>query len=73
MTAVKLLEGSPRYDIRKIFGSCDPLPPSPHLELNYFILNLHNLPYYIRFSTTPPSPMRTSNLDALQWRLRKEV
>ena len=45
--------GASIYDVSKIFGILDPLPPCPHLG----VLNSRNLPYYIFFWDNPPPPL----------------
>ena len=43
------------YEVRKILGFFDPLPPCPHLGLIYST-KFTNLPYYIFFWANPPPP-----------------
>ena len=56
--------GASIYDVSKIFGILDPLPPVRIWDWST-VLNSHNLPYYIFFWDNPSPPsVRTSYMDA---------
>ena len=50
-------EGPSTYDVRKILGFFDPLPPLVRIWDWSTVLNSRNLPYYIFFWANPPSPL----------------